>query len=444
MRMAAYCRVSTDREAQLESLENQKRFFADFAEKQGHELVKIYADEGISGRQMKGRGQFLQMLRDAEEGAFDLVTVKDISRFSRNTVDFLSAFRRLKSLGVAVWFLSGSQGLLGDSEFVLTIFGALAQEESANLSRRVKFGKQEGAKRGRVPPELYGYDRVDALTLRVNPAEGEAVKNIFSWYTREGMGCRAIALRLTALGIPAKRGGDWNAKGVRRILGNPVYAGVLVNNRFETVDFLSGKTAIRPEGEWLCHQRPQLALVSWEEFEAAQRILASRAHPQAEAPKGRYPFSGVLVCAACQKPLVRRKRKSGARWLCQTPGCPGHPSVGEEELSQALGRYLAARLPGESPTGNGEGEGCSQESLDRREERIKTLYQAGVISLEELKERLRQLAGMRGELERWAKKSRPAATAEERFSHLTRPELLELVERIEADQTGVTVRFRQV
>ena len=440
--MAAYCRVSTDREAQLESLENQKRFFEDFAEKQGHQLVKIYADEGISGRQMKGREQFLQMLRDAQEGAFDLVTVKDISRFSRNTVDFLNAFRRLKSLGVAVWFLSGSQGLLGDSEFVLTIFGALAQEESANLSRRVKFGKQEGAKRGRVPPELYGYDRVDAFTLRINPAEGETVKRIFHWYTGEGIGCRAIALRLTALGIPAKRGGDWNAKGVRRILGNPVYAGELVNNRFETVDFLSGKTGTRPQGEWLRHPRPELALVTRKEFDAAQRILESRAVPKAESPKGRYPLSGLLCCASCGEPLVRRKRKAGARWLCPTPGCPGHPSVGEEELNRALGMYFAARLPGETPRPN-RGESASA-ALHQREERVKTLFQAGIISLEELKERLSQLEKMGEELQKWEGINRPVFSAGERFSHLTRPELHRLVERIDADQNRVTVHLKQL
>lgn len=95
MRIAAYCRVSTDKEAQIESLENQKLFFEDFAKKQGYALVQIYADEGISGKQVKNRTQFLRLLADAKLGLFDMVVVKDISRFARNTVDSLQAIREL-------------------------------------------------------------------------------------------------------------------------------------------------------------------------------------------------------------------------------------------------------------------------------------------------------------------------------------------------------------
>ena len=142
MRVATYCLVSTDANEQLESLENQKSFFNDFADRGNLELVKIYADEGISGKQMKNRVEFLRMLEDAKYNIFDMVIVKDISRFARNTVDFLNSIRNLKSLGIDVKFLSNNQTILGDSEFVLTIFSAMIQEESASLSKRIKLSQR--------------------------------------------------------------------------------------------------------------------------------------------------------------------------------------------------------------------------------------------------------------------------------------------------------------
>ena len=139
MNIAAYCRVSTDKSDQLNSLEAQKRFFTEYTEKNGHNLVRLYADEGISGTKTKNRKEFLRLMRDAQQGLFDMVVVKDISRFARNTVDLLQNIRTLKALGIETTFLTSNMTVLGQSEFVLTIFGALAQEESANTSKRVKF-----------------------------------------------------------------------------------------------------------------------------------------------------------------------------------------------------------------------------------------------------------------------------------------------------------------
>ena len=167
MRIAAYCPVSTAKEEQLDSLANQKEFFEAYARTNGYELVRVYADEGISGTQMRKREQFQALLRDAARHHFDLVVVKDISRFARNTVDFLQSVRALKELGVNTRFLTANMDSLGESEFVLTLFGALAQEESANLSRRVKFGKRLNAQKGRVPRLLYGYHRVDNFQLAI-------------------------------------------------------------------------------------------------------------------------------------------------------------------------------------------------------------------------------------------------------------------------------------
>ena len=142
MKIAAYCRVSTDKADQLNSLEAQKEFFSEYTQRTGDVLVKLYADEGISGTKIKNRKEFLRMMSDAEKGMFDMVVVKDISRFARNTVDLLQNVRKLKALGIETQFLTANMTSMGNSEFVLTIFGALAQEESANTSKRVKFGKR--------------------------------------------------------------------------------------------------------------------------------------------------------------------------------------------------------------------------------------------------------------------------------------------------------------
>lgn len=164
MNIAAYCRVSTDKEDQLNSLEAQIEFFSEYTKRTGDNLVRLYADEGISGTKIKNRKEFLRMMADAEHGLFDMVVVKDISRFARNTVDLLQNVRKLKALGIETQFLTANMTSMGNSEFVLTIFGALAQEESANTSKRVKFGKKMNAEKAVSPTLSMGMIRPSATT----------------------------------------------------------------------------------------------------------------------------------------------------------------------------------------------------------------------------------------------------------------------------------------
>ena len=189
MNIAAYCRVSTDKADQLNSLEAQKQFFSEYTQRTGDNLVRLYADEGISGTKIKNRKEFLRMMADAEHGLFDMVVVKDISRFARNTVDLLQNVRKLKALGIETQFLTANMTSMGNSEFVLTIFGALAQEESANTSKRVKFGKKMNAEKGRVPNIVYGYDKTigDYFNLAINEEEAAVIRQIYKWYIEEDM-----------------------------------------------------------------------------------------------------------------------------------------------------------------------------------------------------------------------------------------------------------------
>lgn len=276
MKYAAYCRVSTGSDEQLNSLVNQSRFFEEYVRKRKDVLVKIYADRGISGKSMQQRKEFMKLLEDSTKGEFDAVLVKDISRFARNTLDFLTGIRTLKANGVDVVFVGANQKVLGESEFVLTLFAALAQEESCALSKRIIFGKKQGAKEGRVPNCIYGYEKSDTYSLVVNPSEAVTVQKIYNMYVWENKGLRKIASKLNEDGIPSKCNRRWSAKTVARILENPIYAGVLVNNKTETMDFLLGLKRTVPMEERFYHQRPHMAIVTKELYDRAQAIRQGR------------------------------------------------------------------------------------------------------------------------------------------------------------------------
>ena len=147
-RAVAYARVSTDTEDQLNSLETQKDFFDDYSLERGMELVKIYADEGITGTKLRNRKEFKKMLLDSENGKFDILLVKDVSRFARNTVDGLTSLRTLQENDVEVVFIN-NLGIVGNNEFLITIHFAMAQQESENTSKRVKFGKKQNMKKAK-------------------------------------------------------------------------------------------------------------------------------------------------------------------------------------------------------------------------------------------------------------------------------------------------------
>ena len=278
MNIAAYCRVSTDKEDQLNSLEAQKEFFAQYTQRTGDNLVRLYADEGISGTKIKNRREFLRMMADAERGLFEMVVVKDISRFARNTVDLLQNIRKLKALGIETQFLTANMTSMGNSEFVLTIFGALAQEESANTSKRVKFGKKLNAEKGRVPNLVYGYDKTagDYFHLAINPQEAAVVRQIYHWYLEEGYGAAKIAAMLNDRGHKTKRGCQWSQNAVCRILTNELYTGKVINGKEEVADFLTGRRTEKDEADWLVVDKPELRIIAPEEWARAGEILASR------------------------------------------------------------------------------------------------------------------------------------------------------------------------
>ena len=356
MNIAAYCRVSTDKSDQLNSLETQKEFFLEYTKRTGDNLIKLYADEGISGTKIKNRKEFQRMLADAEKGLFDMVVVKDISRFARNTVDLLQSVRKLKSLGIETQFLTANMTSMGNSEFVLTIFGALAQEESANTSKRIKFGKKMNAEKGRVPNIVFGYDKTigDYFNLSINENEAKAIRQIFQWYTEEGYGGSKIANMLNERGIKTKRGNNWSQNAVCRILTNEIYTGKIINGKEEIADFLTGQRKEKDESEWLVTIRPELRIIEPEMYEKAQEILKRRAKPRRLGTDGKrekfsrkYAFSCMLECGFCGGTLTRRSWHSGSQynkviWQCVTATkkgkkfCPDSKGIAEETIEQAF------------------------------------------------------------------------------------------------------------
>lgn len=354
MNVAAYCRVSTDKEDQLNSLEVQKEFFQEYARKNNYHLVRLYADEGISGTKIKKRKEFQRMMADAEHGLFDMVVVKDISRFARNTVDLLESVRRLKTLGIEVQFLTANMTNMGGSEFVLTVMGALAQEESANMSKRVKFGKKMNAEKGRVPNIVYGYDKIkgEYFSLLINQEEAAIVRQIFRWYNYEGYGSAKIANMLNDQGYRTKRDCRWTQNAVCGILTNELYTGRIINGKQEVSDFLTGQRVNRDEADWMIVEKPELQIISREEFDLAQKILHER-HDMFKSNKTRHSnaflFSTLIKCKDCGwsfRRLVRTHRNTYIRWCCSghngngAASCPNAVTVDENELIDVLQSYF--------------------------------------------------------------------------------------------------------
>ena len=354
MNIAAYCRVSTDKSDQLNSLEAQKEFFSEYTKRTGDTLVRLYADEGISGTKIKNRKEFLRMMSDAEHGLFDMVVVKDISRFARNTVDLLQNVRKLKSLGIETQFLTANMTSMGNSEFVLTIFGALAQEESANTSKRVKFGKKMNAEKGRVPNIVYGYDKTigDYFNLAINKEESKVVKQIYKWYTEEGYGAAKIANMLNEKGYKTKRNCKWSQNATCRILTNEIYTGKIINGKQEVSDFLTGQRRDKDETEWMVVERPELRIIEDETFEKAQEILRGRHDAfnlSHERQSNKHLFSTLIKCKECGWSFRRTGRtykNTYVRWVCSgrngrgVDSCPNKTVVDEEELIEVLQEYF--------------------------------------------------------------------------------------------------------
>ena len=251
---------------------------------------------------------------------------------------------------------------MGNSEFVLTIFGALAQEESANTSKRVKFGKKMNAEKGRVPNIVYGYDKTigDYFNLAINEEEAAVIRQIYKWYIEEGYGAAKIANMLNAKGIRTKRNCQWSCKwsqnAICRILTNEIYTGKIINGKQEVTDFLTGQRTEKDETEWMVTERPELRIIEPEMYEKAQEILECRSKTfklTKERQSNKYLFSTLIKCKECGwsfRRTVRTYKNTYVRWVCSghngrgADSCPNAVTVDEEELIDVLQEYFGQVL----------------------------------------------------------------------------------------------------
>ncbi len=327
-RVCAYCRVSTDSEEQQTSYSSQiKHYSEQIKSNPDWEFVGIYADEGISGTQVKKRTEFKRMIDDALKGKIDIIIAKSISRFARNTLDTLKYVRLLREHNVDVYFEKENIHTLNlDSEMFLTLFSAFAQAESESISQNVKLGLKAKMKRGELVGNCccYGYQRgQEKGTIEIVEEQAEVVRDIFNWYI-SGLGYKCIAKKLNDLGIPSYTGKKWCNTSVKCIIVNEKYVGDLLNQKSYSVDPLTHKT-IKNYGEKekyyvKNHHEP---IISREVWNTAQEILKERSsksdygHDSVHAMH--YPFSKKVVCGLCGYNFVRRMRSrkyTRIYWKC--------------------------------------------------------------------------------------------------------------------------------
>ena len=332
IRVAAYCRVSTDQEEQLNSFENQVDYYTKYIrERPDYEMVDIYADEGISGTNTKKREGFNRMIADCEAGKIDLVITKSISRFARNTQDCLSYSRKLKGLGVGIIFEKENINTMDASgELLFTILSSLAQEESRNISENSKWGIRHNFQRGIVrlnAKGFMGYDQDVDGNLVINPDQAKIVRRIFREF-EEGWTPNEIAKHLNEDKIKGVLGRvSWSGSTIRRMLSNEKYQGDARLQKTITEDYLT-KKRVRNEGqvEQYYVKNSQKPIIPREEWEAVQMEFDRRNAYCKEIGINTFGmcsvqsgFTSRLVCGKCGRVYERKSwsTRNEYFWSCR-------------------------------------------------------------------------------------------------------------------------------
>ncbi len=358
LRVAAYCRVSTDDEEQIKSYNSMVRHYTDLIKNNKHWIFAgIYADKAITGTKADKREEFQRLIKDCLDGKIDMVIAKSLPRFARNTLDTLKYVRMLREKNIAVYFEVEKINTLKDGEFLMTILSSVAQQEVENTSAYVKKGLKMKMKRGEMVgfQGCIGYDYdVVTKTLSVNPEGAEVVRYIFDRYVA-GAGSTMISNELNARGINTIRGNPWTSSSVMGVVTNEKYKGDLLLGKTFTVDPIS-KRRLENLGEEdrfyiRDHHEP---IISEEIFARAQEILARRTGNRKHAESGKrekfsrqYAFSCLLECGFCGANLSRRSWHAGTKnqkvvWQCVMATkhgkqyCPDSKGIAESVVENAF------------------------------------------------------------------------------------------------------------
>ena len=362
LRVAAYCRVSTDDEEQLTSYEAQVSYYTDkITSNPDWVMADVFADEGKTGTSVKSRKDFQRMIRQCRRGKIDLILTKSLSRFARNTLDTVKYTRELRQLGIPVIFEKENLNSISwESEFLLTLYGAFAQSESESISKNVSWGKRQAMKEGKVTIQykhLLGYIRGADGKPEIVPDQAEIIRFIFKRYLA-GDTLRAIKAQLEAEQVPYITGEvAWNLSTLQSILQNEKYCGDVIMQKTFRKDCISKETVVNT-GQlpkyWT--QNHHEAIVSREIFDAVQEETARRkamaSGTKKSAPTGlgkyssKHALTGLLICGECGTPYRRvvwsQKGMKRPVWRCVNrldhgkTLCKHSPTLDEKPLQEAV------------------------------------------------------------------------------------------------------------
>ena len=372
LRVAAYCRVSTEQEEQQNSYQVQIAYYTDLINrKKEWSLVGIFADEGISGTQTKKRTEFNRMIRMCKNKKIDLVITKSISRFARNTVDCLEYVRQLKNLGIGVIFEKENINTLTmTSEFMIALYGSFAQAESESISKNVSWGKEKAYREGKVQfqyQNLLGYRKGTDGKPEIVPEEAETIKLIYKLFL-DGYSMTNIKKTLESKGILTAKGKKvWNESLISSILKNEKYVGDALLQKTYTLDCITHKV-VRNHGErpmYLVtdHHAP---IIDRDTYDRVQQELARRSSKRKISSKttteqgkysSKYALSELLICGHCGTPYRRTtwsaRGKKQIVWRCISrlehgkKYCSDSPTIKEDQLHkaiiQAINNYYSCR-----------------------------------------------------------------------------------------------------
>ena len=366
LRVAAYCRVSTEEEEQQSSYEAQCSYYTDkIMTNPEWTMAGIFADEGITGTSTKKRDDFNRMIRRCRQKKIDLILTKSISRFARNTLDCLRYVRALKELGIGVYFEKENINTMDmDTELILTFMGAFAQSESESISANVKWGIRQAMKEGKVHinfNRLFGYYVKEDGSPGIDPDKAENVRYIYDRYLA-GDSLREIKQKLESAGVLAPNGSErWDFTEIRRILTNEKYVGDALLQKTFKPDVLSGKI-VKNTGQLPMYlvQNNHPAIIDRDKYNAVQaereRRNTRKSPSQKTSSTGRscyaskYALSERLICGECgtlyRRCTWKRNGKTKIVWRCVnrldygTRYCNDSPSMEENSLQQAIMKAL--------------------------------------------------------------------------------------------------------
>ncbi len=349
-RVAAYARVSSGKEAMLQSLAAQVGYYSELIQRRPDwEYAGVYADEAVTGTK-DSRVEFQRMLADCRKGQVDMIITKSISRFARNTVTLLETVRELKLLGVDVYFEEQNiHSLSSDGELMLTILASYAQEESLSATENCKWRIRKRFENGELANLrfMFGYHVVRGK-VEINPEEAAVVRLIFEDYLR-GMGGSAIARKLRTMNVPKVRSGKWKSQRVMEILRNEKYTGSALLQKKYVADHLT-KKLVWNKGALPMYQADDThpAIIDSETFEAAQVVREQRRRVSgANDSTGKsYPFSSIILCGNCGKKYKRRVNKGNPVWQCSTFLLMGKAACHTKQIPEAVLQTAAAEAMG--------------------------------------------------------------------------------------------------